>query len=372
MDAITRSMEVEELMGEDHDETGTPAPTGTGWSRRSVFSAFVLGSLGTLALAYKIAVHEPTNSTIVLANDPTKPQMQVLGLDQECTNSTCLCGNSNSAITCGKGSICCQNADGKGICAPGGKHCCHGTHGVIVCASAENCCKNSLGSAFCCAGSLKCGENVCYTDTCFPGKATVQVDGRGRVSMEKLRAGDSVLVERKDTGLAYEPILGFLHSMQQGQLGNSSEFIKVVHANGEFRATANHMLFVAADKDSSVRVDKAVGDLRVGDQVFVGKDASGASAPSKIKSIHREFGDSGMYGPLTAAGTIVVDGVVASIYATPSLRFLFSHGAAHAIFFPLRAYYALGFGSPSDPSSADDMHPYAAFLLKSIQLVKIA
>eukprot|EP00747_Dinoflagellata_sp_TGD_P172518 gnl/TRDRNA2_/TRDRNA2_209167_c0_seq1.p1 gnl/TRDRNA2_/TRDRNA2_209167_c0~~gnl/TRDRNA2_/TRDRNA2_209167_c0_seq1.p1 ORF type:complete len:110 (-),score=5.77 gnl/TRDRNA2_/TRDRNA2_209167_c0_seq1:9-290(-) len=49
-----------------------------------------------------------------------------------------------------------------------------------------------------------------------------------------------------------------------------------------------------------------------------------------------------MFAPLTKAGTIVVDCVVASNYASPSLRLSLPHGLAHNAMIPLRLWSLFG------------------------------
>merc|ERR1719181_195065 len=49
-----------------------------------------------------------------------------------------------------------------------------------------------------------------------------------------------------------------------------------------------------------------------------------------------------MYAPLTAAGTVVVDRVVASNYAIPANGLILPHYLMHAALLPVRTYHALG------------------------------
>ena len=150
----------------------------------------------------------------------------------------------------------------------------------------------------------------------------MHLEGAGETRISELRVGDRVLSTR-----GYETVLGFLHQLR----GGSSSFLTVSHSDGEFRATENHLVFAAEGS-------KAVGYLRVGEQIFVS-----TSAPtSEILEVREGKSSLGMFSPLTASGTVVVDGVVASIYGQPSKRGKLTHGSAHAAFFPVRAYHALG------------------------------
>jgi hypothetical protein len=86
-----------------------------------------------------------------------------------------------------------------------------------------------------------------------------------------------------------------------------------------------------------------------------------------------------LYAPLTHAGTLVVDGVIASIYASPGTTRYLSHGLAHAMFFPVRAVHWFGLSGllmpsdvqPSEPNRLDEMHAYAKFLMHDLRLDKL-
>jgi len=174
---------------------------------------------------------------------------------------------------------------------------------------------------------------------CFPGEATMLTD-RGRVSAANVRVGDRVLVELSSGGgLAYEPIIGFLHK-QEANSGSKSSYLNVQHARGEFKATANHLVFV--EVEGGGRRSVLVSDLRVGDRFLaLSKDDITATAPSAIVSIRPTTSKIGLYAPLTMSGTILVDGVVASAYAAAGPGLKLPHGAVHAALFPVRAYHAV-------------------------------
>merc|ERR1712187_32133 len=94
-----------------------------------------------------------------------------------------------------------------------------------------------------------------------------------------------------------------------------------------------------------------------------------------------------------ASGTIIVDGVIASNYATVG-NLQIPHGAMHASFFPVRAYKQLGFEAlfrsfwsvvcPGDSMrwicdgdgrksqrGREEMHPLAAFYYRTLKLDKL-
>lgn len=170
---------------------------------------------------------------------------------------------------------------------------------------------------------------------CFPEEATVQVRGRGDISMADVNTGDYVLT--KD---AYEPVLGFLHVLG----ARSTKYVVITHSVGMLRASANHLVFLA---DGS---DKPAAEIQVGDVVL---SAEGASS---VLSVRQEASDSGMYAPLTASGTLLVDGTLASSYAAPAVSLKLPHGAAHAVFFPLRVFTSL-FSMEPQGVAADWQNP---------------
>merc|ERR1719436_2179639 len=128
--------------------------------------------------------------------------------------------------------------------------------------------------------------------------------------MASLSMGDRVLVG----GGRFEPVLSFLHKVP-----GAARATTVVHAHGTFQASENHIVF-------TTKGDTPVSALRPGDELL------GQSGPSPILAIREESTAAGMYAPLTASGALVVDGVIASNYATPSSRVSLPHAAAHAAF----------------------------------------
>lgn len=237
---------------------------------------------------------------------------------------------------------------------------------------------------------------------CFPGEATVVVRRRGGIGggqqsaapLDALRVGDEVLVERRGR-LALEPVLGFIHATPSCAAGGAGcRHAVIAHEGGELRISDHHLVFARrrlADLAASAKaVAVPASELRPGDSVRVatwdGPDGSrGRSgiSMSVVSALRRGQTSRGMFAPLTAAGTVVIDGVVASIYAgAPGLRPV-PHGAAHAAFFFLRAYYMLTLPSPLAPlvaalrslradgdaaAAKAGLHPFANFLFHGLRL----
>merc|ERR1712203_442198 len=115
---------------------------------------------------------------------------------------------------------------------------------------------------------------------------------------------------------AFEPVLGFLHVTGEHEVSN---FLTVQHSHGEFRVSPHHVVFVETG-------DKLAADLTTGDKVLVSEN-SGVVA-REVLIMKQSSGNSGMFAPLTPSGTVVVDNVAASNYASYA-HVPFPHSALH-------------------------------------------
>lgn len=224
---------------------------------------------------------------------------------------------------------------------------------------------------------------------CFPGQALVTIshvystdDAHANcthVPIKRLRTGDRVLAEGAKGELVYERVLGFLHVLPHASPTRGFAFWRVRHTTGDFRASASHFVFVVREDGTgrhSVRVSELrVGDwlLSVGNATAQGIQRAGLVKFTMVLELEVEQFAQGMYAPLTASGTIVVDGVVASIYAGPTWVHyrLRSHNIMHAFVFPFRCYHCMStwlfgdeythstgwLGGPEDVSG-EYLHPY--------------
>jgi len=140
---------------------------------------------------------------------------------------------------------------------------------------------------------------------CFSADATVEVLDKGPVAMKYLNIGDKVLNGSSKT---YEAVYAFAHL----DFTAEADFLKistsVIYQDSPFEITSEHMVFVKDGKDGKSRAVRA-GSLQVGDILDGG--VSGAITIAKIESTSRK---DGLFAPLTASGTILVNGVVASNY----------------------------------------------------------
>lgn len=172
---------------------------------------------------------------------------------------------------------------------------------------------------------------------CFPGQGQVATP-QGPVPLQALRAGDLVQVMREDGTLAYSPVLMFLHRDPRV----SRAFLRLSTARGTtLTLTPSHLIFLleagraaAAPPTVSDALQKGgvvlAGRVEEGDFLLVAGEGGVMLEKVVAVSYHE---DGGVFAPLTAEGTLVVDGVVASCYAV-----IDSQALAHWAFLPVRLY----------------------------------
>ncbi|KAL0270514.1 UNVERIFIED_CONTAM: hypothetical protein PYX00_007904 [Menopon gallinae] len=202
---------------------------------------------------------------------------------------------------------------------------------------------------------------------CFPGNAKVTTRS-GEVSLSSLQVGDEVLVMDIESGeFKFSEVLLFLdrNPLQY------RDFVEIETSSGrKIQVTPSHL--IVAIKSSNSELDKELdGELlnnyrRTSDiyenevtsdkreKVFI---SSTSKEPQIIFSSEIEIGDTlitvdndkiiedkvlsvnssvheGVFAPLTAEGTVVVNEIVTSCYAVVN-----SHSLAHFVYGPLRFYH---------------------------------
>ncbi|CAG0920495.1 unnamed protein product [Notodromas monacha] len=176
----------------------------------------------------------------------------------------------------------------------------------------------------------------CLTGPCFPGTATAVVyPGKG-VAMHSLQPGDRVLaVDPTGGNLIWTRVLAFLDRRPE-------ELAEYLHLETDLHTSlavsANHVLLTPGDdanNNGSTSASSCQGfgyqsrfaaDIRPGERLFV---ASGNSVlTAEVRTIKRTI-EKGAFVPLTAEGNLIVDGTLASCYAT------FHHDWSHMALRPL-------------------------------------
>ncbi|KAJ3584432.1 hypothetical protein NHX12_014927 [Muraenolepis orangiensis] len=218
---------------------------------------------------------------------------------------------------------------------------------------------------------------------CFPGGSLVTTESGVQKAVRDLRPGDRVLAWSGAGGggsgggeLVYSEVLAFLDRQPSAR---KTFYAVRTRSGASLSLTAAHLLFVAgggncsegAAPDPGAVTAVYASQVRPGQcaLVVVGPGgrvpASGGGAarrPGLSRIVRVSSGGRGRgrrqlgaYAPLTAHGTLVVDGVLASCYAAVD-----SHELAHAAFWPLRVLlrWWVAAGGHQDRG----LHWYARFL----------
>ena len=165
---------------------------------------------------------------------------------------------------------------------------------------------------------------------CFSGKNTVEVLGKGRVSIDSIKIGDSV---RVGPGNEFAQVYSFGHYAKNFV----AEYVRIrtnVSAS-PLELTKDHMVFV---QEGSFSKSVPASAVNVGDKLVVAN--GGVTEVRKIERVTSR----GAFAPFTKTGTIVVSDIVASNYIslldeTPvSMQWM-----AHAFNAPHRMVCALSF-----------------------------
>ncbi|KAG8239001.1 hypothetical protein J437_LFUL005058 [Ladona fulva] len=166
---------------------------------------------------------------------------------------------------------------------------------------------------------------------CFPAAASVQISSGAQIPISQLRVGDRVLALDTNTGKpVYSEVLLFLDRDPE----RHRAFLRIRTASGRQLALTPSHLVLVADSTGMTRGVFA-SRVRPGDRLLV-EDPKALSEsprllPDEVVAVDGSSLEEGVYAPLTAAGTVMVDGVAASCYAAVN-----SQSLAHWSFAPLR------------------------------------
>lgn len=168
---------------------------------------------------------------------------------------------------------------------------------------------------------------------CFPGWARVTVAGGVQKSLSSVAAGDRVMALSGTGQVVLSQVLLFLHQDQESW----STFLSLETEDGHRLAlTPHHLVFLAPHcrLDSSEYQAQFASRAKTGDCVLI-HTAEAQVRPSRIISVSEEE-SVGVYAPLTEAGSVFVEGVLASSYALVD-----DHRLAHWAFGPVRLLFSL-------------------------------
>jgi len=199
---------------------------------------------------------------------------------------------------------------------------------------------------------------------CFSADSVVIADDDKPKKMSNVVIGDRLLTLDVTTGkLTYGDVIAFLHRDADVTVDN---FVSIETASGHrLTVTSNHVLFASSSAktdagdehqgiftsddvtatfagrltnssrvySTDIDVQKAAEQPEIAVSRIATQNASARS--DKVVNVVRMERLKGVYAPLTSTGTLVVNGVVASCYASFA-----SHQVAHMVMAPLRlAYY---------------------------------
>ena len=140
-------------------------------------------------------------------------------------------------------------------------------------------------------------------------------DGTKR-KMSDLAIGDRVFTVDASGALAPSPVYLMPHAIPSGRF----HFKRIVmSSNHTLTMTPDHYMLVADVGLGSHTVHRRAvpaGQVKVGDRVWVMADGKGLSLTESTVTDVRDIFEEGLFAPFTLTGTIVVDGVVASVYTT--------------------------------------------------------
>lgn len=195
----------------------------------------------------------------------------------------------------------------------------------------------------------QCDEDSGGGGGCLPHSATVS---SSPVVIENLQIGDDVLAMNADGQLIYSPIIAFLDRVPSSIIN----YVQIMtESNHKLLITASHLMF---RNDSSMPL--YASDISTGDYIFT-LDVNNNIKHSKVTHV-TTMTAVGKYAPLTAEGTIIVDGVLASCYA----NVIAEQSAIHTLFAPLLLLHNF---VPA-VQSKEGIHWYATSLILAKEFMK--
>lgn len=195
---------------------------------------------------------------------------------------------------------------------------------------------------------------------CFSSAPAVRTMDRGDISMKDLKVGDKVLTDPKDN-TKYQSIYAFAHRVTDTDV--ETDFLQLETRASDkqvLEITVDHLLYVQGHANP-IRA----GTIQVGDQLVYndGNDKPVFVPVTNITRIQRQ----GIFAPLTLDGSILVNGIKTSVYASPAhpnateyVEFtggfssgISQHTLSHILFSPMRMI-CLGVVAPEVCAAATD------------------
>lgn len=162
-------------------------------------------------------------------------------------------------------------------------------------------------------------------DGCFSGSSMVETPV-GPIQVSALRLGDSVKTHRPGVGPVYTQFLGWLERHSSASAG----FLHLSTASGPGPVlTPGHVIFRASSPAGGPPEPVFAAQLVPGDRLLHGN-----ATEVEVTSVEAR-NEAGYWAPLTAEGSLLVDGFLASCYAS------FPHTLSDLALGPVKAFPAL-------------------------------
>jgi hypothetical protein len=152
---------------------------------------------------------------------------------------------------------------------------------------------------------------------CFPGSSMVTIqtpeNTPKNISIAELDVNDRVLTSDQQTGApAYSKVVSFLHRVPD----IDAKFVRLHFGHSEFiTLTARHLVLVKAHNANEFKYIPAAS-VQKSDSLQAFTHHSGQIKEVIVLKIEElELEMSGIFAPLTEAGTLIVDGIQASSYS---------------------------------------------------------
>ena len=187
-------------------------------------------------------------------------------------------------------------------------------------------------------GGKECLLSVFCFSVCFSGSSEVQTPN-GAVPMKDLRLNDLVLTYTPGTGNHYTEVKSCQYLVDAfflqflGWLDRSASkpavFLNVSTSSSSITLSASHVIF-RASKSGSIEPVYA-GELQEGDKLVKSASSDKLMEEEEIVSIEMKR-ETSYWAPLTEEGTLLVDGFLASSYAS------YPHEAGQLLLAPVKMF----------------------------------
>ena len=161
---------------------------------------------------------------------------------------------------------------------------------------------------------------------CFPGSSVVTLENGERKKMSDIRIGDSVMAVGDHGELVFSPIILDLHKEPEKR----DEYLVIrTNTNQSISLSHNHLIYTKHQEEKKKEMDlhqkqqnghikhefnpDFAENVKKGDLVIF-SDSIHKLTPSTVVSVEKVI-ETGVYSPLTTAGNIFVDGILASCYS---------------------------------------------------------